>query len=118
MSYQYRKILLIILLFLMSSCTFYASSNTSERDDNFIKLYPNVEMNKTIQFLPPDKELRVSDRILLWFKNTSENIIVFPYGMNINIYSYFQNTDTWDEIENLVNYLPSDDYQIYYIVTI
>lgn len=111
MSYQYRKTLLIILFFLMPSCTFYASSNTSERDDNFINLYPNVEMNKTIQFSPPDKELRASDGILLWFKNTSGSFIALPYDMNIKIYSYVQNTDTWDEIENLVNYVPPDDYQ-------
>jgi len=113
MRYEYRKITLTVTLFIglfiVLGCVSNVVSSDDKRNEVFINMYPNIEMNKTIQFLPPDEEFKLDDGLLLWVKNTTENYVVFPYDMNIKIYSYDQNSNIWVDIKNTITYSSSNN---------
>ena len=102
----------LFLVFLMTALIAGCGSRTSidsTGDNAFKNLYPNCEMNSTIQFLPIEGDHRSGALINLNIRNTSKDSVIFPDDFNVKILYFDSNDQDWVEIKNNLHSVPSSD---------
>lgn len=107
-----RKIILLFLGILIISCN-NLSGPESTMNANFEEMYSNCQMNTDIEFALKQKTYYLSEDIWLNISNRSNNLISFPEGYNVQIWTYDHNLEQWIEIINDATYITNPGSQVY-----
>jgi hypothetical protein len=91
-----------IILFL-ASC----ASLESPKETSFNGMFPSTNLNQYIKLRSPEYApgLPDSNVIELTIENKSRDYIYFPNSFGIQIFSYSEEDNIWNEIPNKMNYL-------------
>lgn len=108
----YYSLIFILLFAVISSCE---AQNQSGQDKDFLEMFPLVEMNTKIQFWDPNRMIqtpRIGETLNLSLENFSQYKIVFPSDFGLRIFTFNDQSMSWDEIGNNANYFPTGNRQI------
>lgn len=113
-----RSYLVIAILFL--TLWFFISCQASgkiQREEAFTELFPVVSLNQSLRLdipilLQDNKplEFSIGDSVELDLINLSDTVIQFPVGFGLEIYTFNNQANRWDSVENAVEYKSNAEY--------
>ena len=106
--YAARHALLLILTLFISNCKI-AFTQDSSKEASFELLNPNCAMNSAIRFLPLQENYKFGNKIILNYKNYSQNQIAFSPDSGVKILTYEEKDLQWVELKNRMQYSSSPE---------
>jgi hypothetical protein len=103
----------LLLLVLSSSCR----GKTSQKDDDFFQIigFDNFNSDIVLSVVKDEtqaEKLKIGFPVFLAITNRSRKTILFPKDMGIRIFAYAEDAQKWEEIRNLTNYTPDQEFKL------
>jgi len=103
-----------LVLWFFTACQ---GTETIQREEAFAELYPAVSLNQSLKLANPvllqdnkPLEFSIGDLVELDLINLSDNVIRFPVDLGLEIYTYDDQTNRWNSVENAVEYKYDSHY--------
>jgi len=105
---------LLVIIIIISGCGSYPLSDKEQQFANIISI-PYDDLNDKFRLAIPRglDDIRFGSQINLELLNDSRDAILFPANFGITIFTFNETTDSWAEINNLVEYLPVGVKELY-----
>lgn len=81
------------------------------REQQFQNLYPTIEMNQKLKLVVLDdsyNSFKANEDLALELQNISTDKVEFRPSSGVKIYIYHKDSQSWLEVPNDMNYVPSD----------